>query len=152
MVTTEQRICELWAKGYQCSQIILIMGLDARGQNNPVLVKAVAGLAWGCGEGSCTCGALTGACCLLSLFTGKGYGNLGQQKQLVSLTTELVRWFWQKYGFPLGGIDCMAIREAALPEKPNERCQKMMQSIYEKVSEIIIINKLDAYWGDCHFN
>jgi hypothetical protein len=152
MISTGQRISELWASGYQCSQIIMIMGLDSRGQHDPLLIKAVAGLARGCGEGSCTCGGLTAACCLLALFTEKEEWYQGQQKQLASSTTELVRWFWQKYGFPLGGVDCMAIREAAVPETPNERCLGILESIYEKVREITIINKLNAYRGDCYSN
>jgi hypothetical protein len=63
---------ELANQGYLCSQIIIILGLEARGETNPSLVKAVGGLSMGCGEGSCTCGVLTGGCCLLALFAGKG--------------------------------------------------------------------------------
>jgi hypothetical protein len=66
------RMLQLAKKGYYCSQILVIMGLEARGESNPDLVRTVGGLARGCGEGSCTCGALTGGCCLLSLFAGRG--------------------------------------------------------------------------------
>ena len=37
MTKTGQRINELLAMGYACSQIVMIMGLESPGQNNPVL-------------------------------------------------------------------------------------------------------------------
>jgi hypothetical protein len=152
MTKTGQRISELLAMGYECSQIVVIMGLESRGQNNPVLIQAMAGLAWGCGEGSCTCGSLTGACCLLSLITERSGAGEVRKRQLSSLSTELVRWFWQTYGFPLGGIDCMAIREAAVLDTPPERCHRIMETVYEKVRQITAFSNLDDYGGDCHSN
>jgi hypothetical protein len=152
MNNTRQRTLELMAMGYQCSQIVMIMGLESRGLYNPTLVRAIAGLAWGCGESSCTCGCLTGACCLLSILMEQNGGLYEQQKRRVYLSTELVRWFWEKYGFPLGGIDCMAIREADSLGTAPERCQQIIETVYEKVQEITIINKLDVKWGDCYAN
>ncbi|PKN23887.1 MAG: hypothetical protein CVU64_23405, partial [Deltaproteobacteria bacterium HGW-Deltaproteobacteria-21] len=49
------------AKGYACSQIMVLLALDKCKLSNPGLVRAMAGLAYGCGNGAATCGILTGA-------------------------------------------------------------------------------------------
>ena len=152
MNSTRQRIGELWDRGYQCSQIIMIMGLGSRGRDNPALIRAMAGLAGGCGEGSCTCGGLSAACCLLTLLIDSNGQPQERNQSRIELSTELVRWFWQKYGFPLSGIDCMAISEAGGSETQSERCQQILESLYEKVLEITMIKKIDINWGDCYAN
>ena len=60
-------ILPLAQKGYCCSQIILLLGLEAQGAENPELIRAAAGLCHGIGGTRHTCGALTGASCLLAL-------------------------------------------------------------------------------------
>lgn len=54
------QMLRLAAAGYACSQIIIHLGLDARGEENPDLVRSMAGLAYGCGGGQATCGAIVG--------------------------------------------------------------------------------------------
>ncbi len=58
--------------GFFCSQIMLIMALEAQGKENPDLVRAMSGLICGMGYKGKTCGALTGGACFLGLYTGKG--------------------------------------------------------------------------------
>jgi hypothetical protein len=137
MDSVRTRMMQLAAKDYQCSQILVIMGLEARGQDNPELVRAVDGLAWGCGEGSCTCGALTGGCCLISLFAGKGTDSESRSPDYQKMLKELVRWFWNKYGFTLGGIDCMAIRENCTAGAAQSRCWQIMEDVYYKAMSIL---------------
>jgi C_GCAxxG_C_C family probable redox protein len=131
---------QLAGKGYLCSQIIILLGLEYRGQINHDLVKSLNGLAEGCGEGSCTCGALTGGCCLLSLFVGKGTDVEVRNENYQKMLTELVQWFWKEFGFNFGGIDCMAIREANAPESVDKRCWMIIEAIYNKVTEILSAN------------
>ena len=66
------RMLELYRQGYNCSQILVTLGLETMGKSNPDLVRAVAGLGGGIGFTGKTCGALTGGACLLSLYAGKG--------------------------------------------------------------------------------
>lgn len=68
MDDTMIRMLQLGHKGYSCSQIILLLGLELRGETNSGLVRAMGGLAYGCGSGRASCGALSGGCCLLALY------------------------------------------------------------------------------------
>ncbi|MFZ0931868.1 MAG: C-GCAxxG-C-C family protein, partial [Syntrophobacteraceae bacterium] len=54
------RMIHLAEQGFYCSQILLLMGLEARGKNNVDLVRSVSGLAGGIGFSGEVCGALTG--------------------------------------------------------------------------------------------
>jgi hypothetical protein len=63
MDDTMIRMMRLAQKGFTCSQILLLLALEARGEQNPALVRAAAGLAYGCGTGKGSCGVLTGGSC-----------------------------------------------------------------------------------------
>jgi hypothetical protein len=141
MDAVRTRMLQLAQKGYQCSQILVILGLEVKGEENPSLIKAVGGLAWGCGEGSCTCGSLTGGCCLLSLFAGKGSESEKWSPEFEQMMKELVRWFWKKYGFNLQGIDCMAIREAGSAQA-QQLCWQIIEDVYFKVMAILAASGL----------
>ncbi len=136
------RMMQLAEKGYYCSQILIIMGLEAGGKTNPGLVRAMDGLNGGCEEGSCTCGSLTGGCCLLAFFAGKGGSTEKRNDNYHKMMTELVRWFWKTYGFRFGGIDCMAITSGDGPEPVKQRCWAIMENVYAKVIEILETNNV----------
>jgi hypothetical protein len=53
------RMMQLGQQGYTCSQIIMLLGLEVRAESNPGLVRAMAGLAYGCG--SCCRSSMTGS-------------------------------------------------------------------------------------------
>ena len=57
---------ELKSQGFVCSQIIVMMGLDLLGKENPDLVKAMHSLAGGIGYTGDVCGTLTAGACLLA--------------------------------------------------------------------------------------
>ena len=67
-----ERIIELSRQGFFCAQILAILGMETDGKNNPELVRAMGGLSGGLGFTGNVCGCLTGGCCLLSYFLGKG--------------------------------------------------------------------------------
>lgn len=143
------RMLELARKGYYCSQILVIMGLEIKGEKNPDLVRAMDGLARGCIEGSCTCGSLTGGCCLLALFAGRGSDREKRDDKYKEMVEELVRWFWQKYGFKYGGVDCMAIRGAEGAEQEHQRCWRILEGVYFKVMNIMEINGIALNYKGC---
>ncbi|NLT17733.1 MAG: C_GCAxxG_C_C family protein, partial [Clostridiales bacterium] len=66
------RLMELSSQGFFCSQILLMLRLEAEGKQNPDLVRALGGLAGGLGFSGKTCGALTGGACLIAYYAGKG--------------------------------------------------------------------------------
>jgi hypothetical protein len=150
MGTERIRMLQLARKGYYCSQILVIMGLEMKGEHNPDLVRAMDGLARGCIEGSCTCGSLTGGCCLLALFAGRGTDKEKREIKYKEMMEELVHWFWQKYGFKYGGVDCMAIRGAEAGEQEYQRYWQILEDVYFKVSSILGANGIAMSYRGCY--
>jgi hypothetical protein len=124
---TARKIRSLAAQGYCCSQIMVQMGLDAKQEENPELLDAVAGLCNGLHFGL-VCGILTGAACLLSMFDKK--------KAAATMIPRLVDWFETTYTQSCGGISCEEIINDN-PMNKLERCPKMMEETFEKCRELL---------------
>ena len=137
------RMLQLGQKGYSCSQIIIRLGLDARGEDNPVLVRAMAGLAYGCGSGHASCGALTGGCCLLALYAGKGSDEEEASDRLMLMQQELTEWFALRAGCEEDNLSCDAIVGEAGPAASRQRCGTIVADTYAKVMEILAANEID---------
>ncbi len=140
------KIAELAGQGFFCSQILLMMGLEAQGKNNPDLIRAAGGLPGGIGFCGKTCGALSGGACLISLYAGKGTPDETADSRLNEMIAELVQWFENDYGTVYGGISCKDITDVK-PEKMKERCPQMVMKTYEKIKEILIRNEYDLTAG-----
>ncbi|AFM41636.1 Putative redox-active protein (C_GCAxxG_C_C) [Desulfosporosinus acidiphilus SJ4] len=129
------RMFQLAAQGFCCSQIMLILGLDTLGKENPDLIKAMHGLCGGIGRSGKTCGALTGGACLIGLNAGKGNpGEFGHPK-INMMLRELLEWFEDVHG----NTDCEGILDQSLDEG-NEypvRCGNIVSATLNKVEEIL---------------
>jgi len=124
---TGREIRRLSAEGYCCSQIMIQIGLDARGDENPELVQAIAGLCGGMHSGLC-CGTLTGAACLLSMFDPENARS--------DMIPRLVEWFKATYGPLYGGADCGCI-VGGDPALRMERCPGIMEATIEKCRSLL---------------
>ena len=133
----------LAAKGYVCSQIIVQLGLAARGEENPALVRAMTGLAYGCGGGQASCGALTGGCCLIALYAGKGSDAETESEQLPLMLNELSEWFQARVGGQYGGIICETITGEEGPAAARQRCGAIVGDTVAKAMEILVIHGFD---------
>lgn len=103
------RIRALRQQGFYCSQILLSMGLEMQGKNNPELIRAVHGLAGGLGFSGELCGALTGGAALLGLYAGKGTADQEEDPRLIFMVEDLIGWFKMEYAEEFGGIRCEEI-------------------------------------------
>lgn len=137
MNDTFMQILRLAAKGYACSQILILMALDARGESNPSLVRAVAGLAYGAGGGRATCGVLTGACCVIGYFAGKGGDGEEANPHFPLMLEELNDWFAQEVGVPYHGITCQDIVGEAGPQASRSVCGQILAKTHAKTLEIL---------------
>lgn len=138
------RMLELSRQGFNCSQILLILGLEALGKNNPDLVRAMTGLGGGLGFSGKTCGALTGGVCLLGLYAGRGTPEEAEHGRFLLKVEELVQWFETENGRVYGGIDCAQILGDELANKTvTPRCGHIVTSTYSKVKEILRANGID---------
>jgi hypothetical protein len=135
MPEEEFRVLELSVQGFGCSQILAIMTLDALQQDNPMLVRAMAGLlnGFGCGK---ACGTLTGACCMLGLYAGRGRIEDPESDDLPLMQAELIEWFETKYGGRHGGINCDDITEKD-PALRLTRCPQIITETYRKFCVIL---------------
>ncbi len=129
------RMFQLATQGFCCSQIILILGLDEQGKENPDLIRAMHGLCGGIGRSGKTCGALTGGVCLIGLTFGKGTAIEAGHVRINLMINELMEWFENTHG----SIDCDGILDQSL-DSGNEypvQCGNIVSATYNKVQEIV---------------
>lgn len=127
-------------QGYSCAQILLLLALEARGESNPGLVRAMAGLAYGCGAGRATCGALTGGCCLLAYLSAEEGAADRPVERLPSLLQELSDWFEARAGQAHGGSTCEVIVGENGPAASRHICGAIVAETYGKALEILAAN------------
>lgn len=130
------RMLELKQQGFYCSQIMVSLGLQDRGESNPALVRAARGLAGGLGFSGEVCGALSGGACLLGLYAGKGLPDEPDNPALDMMVQELVTWFKDEHGAKYGGIRCDDIL-AGEPANMKARCPGLVITTYEKTTELL---------------
>ncbi len=143
MDDTQIRMMQLGKKGYTCSQIILLLGLELRGETNPGLVRAMAGLAYGCGSGRVSCGALTGGCCLLALYAGKGDDGETPSVRLPLMLASLTDWFAGRIPSGDDRMSCDTIVGKDGPAASRQRCGALVADTFMKVIEILTANDID---------
>jgi len=143
MDDTMIRMMRLAQKGYTCSQILILLALEARGEQNPALVRAAAGLAYGCGTGKGTCGVLTGGSCVIALFAGKGSDEEQESEKFLLMLQDLSDWFSDHVGSQYGGIECQAILGEEGPAAARQKCGAILAETYAKVMEILVSNDFD---------
>ena len=136
------RMRELRQQGFYCSQILLIMGMELQGKDNPDLVAAMNGLAGGIGFMGETCGALTGGACLLGLYAGRGTPEQEEDPRLLFMSEQLVEWFKQQYAAQYGGIRCAEIIGPGGRDL-GSRCPGIVLGTFQKIKELLVENGLD---------
>ena len=134
---------QLAHRGYSCGQIILALGLETAGRDNPGLIRAMAGLAYGCGTGAGTCGALTGGSVLIGLHAGNGPAGDAGSDRLPLMLESLTTWFSERVGEANGGIDCRAIVGESGPAASRTRCGTIVAETFAEVMEILLANGFD---------
>ncbi len=137
------RMLQLGQQGFTCSQIIILLALELRGEENPDLVRAMGGLAYGCGSGQGSCGVLTAGCCVLALYAGKGNTDETPSDRLDLMLQELGDWFRRHTGCDTEDMSCNAIVGEAGPQASRRRCGTLLQETYAKVMEILTDNRID---------
>jgi len=136
------QLIALRRQGFYCSQILILMGLEMMGKDNPDLIRAMHGLAGGLGFSGELCGALTGGAALLGLYAGKGTPEQPEDPQLDFMIVDLVKWFKTEYAEQFGGIRCEEIL-AGNSQNQVTRCPLMVMGVLQKVNELLIVNGYD---------
>lgn len=141
-----------WVRqGYCCSQLLLLLLLQARGEENPALVRAAQGLCVGIGQSDGPCGLLTGGACALSLVAGKGADAEEAHPLLPALLNDYAQWFYDRVN-AFGGISCGCVAqglagergEAAQAGPPDPAgCGDLLAEAWERLLELVQAYDLD---------
>lgn len=118
-----QDILQYKLKGYCCSQIIMAMGLEKLGKENPDLIQATAGLCNGVWQEK-ICGTLSAGVCLLCLADPHEAGK--------TYISELVDWFEASFG----NTECSALINGN-PLAKTETCPMIIEATFTKISEML---------------
>ena len=128
----DEKIVDLLAQKFHCSQIMMKMGMEAMELEEPNLVKAMTGLAGGLGGCGKNCGALTGGVCMLSLFAGRGEPEEKADPELETMVSEFLTWFEETYG----SADCGDIIRGDKANIP-ATCPQLICAACRKALEIL---------------
>lgn len=132
----QMELMALDGRRYHCSQILVSLGLRLQARENPELVRAAGGLAFGLGHSNETCGALLGGCCLLGLYGGKGHDGEEEAEWFRLSNRRLAEWFRETYG--LGTEGASSIRCTDLLDRHGlKHCGAMVRGTYLKTIELL---------------
>jgi hypothetical protein len=134
-------ILKLKNQGYCCTQIVLHMALDIQGTRNPGLMRAMSGLCRGFLSAQGTCGALTGAVCLIAYYAGKGRADEEAHERLPLMISELVNRFEEHTSSRFGGMNCADIVSDFKPDMTI--CGSLISSCFGRAMTILVDNGFD---------
>ena len=136
-------VLRLAGRGYCCSQIMVLLTLEAQGRSNRQLVRAAGGLCMGVAESGDVCGILSGAACVLALHAGKGSDEEKTDDRLSLMYTELTEWFEETVGKRHGGITCTQILGKG-PRRPDPGlCGRILVDTHKMILDILYENGFD---------
>jgi len=141
MSDTLMDIMPLASRGYCCSQILVILALEAQGLEDPAAVRAASGLCNGLGKSGACCGILTGGCCALGLYLGKGADTETTADRADLLYSEFVEWFRSRVVPDYGDVTCDAILKGGPPNV--SLCGNLLAEAWERILTLLAENEID---------
>jgi hypothetical protein len=117
------------------------LALEVQGVENRGLVRATAGLCHGFPEMDGTCGAVTGAACLLAFYGGKGSADEDESDRLPLMLADLASWFKEYSASRFSGITCSDIVEGGKLDAVI--CGGLVSECYGKAITILVDNGFD---------
>ena len=142
MTETMDRIIDLAAQGYCCSQLLLQLALDLHGGDNPDLIRANGALCRGHGSSEGVCGLLQGGNLVLGLYLA-GPPNNWSHEYFATALTEFNEWFAQQ-NETRSGITCAAIQGGPSTSPADfGRCRYLLTMVWNKLYELLTASGLD---------
>ncbi|MDR2604230.1 MAG: C-GCAxxG-C-C family protein [Desulfovibrio sp.] len=146
MDETQLLVSELYGKGYNCGQVVMIGGLRRMGRDNPDLVRAVGGLVHGVGDSGEICGAISGAACLVSLHIGKGFDDERPHPDGMLIMDELIGWFREEMCGG-GAITCSALIDDPDRVMHGRFCGRLLGACLIKAMKLLAQYGIDPAGG-----
>jgi hypothetical protein len=128
MADLDVRVNELGLSGHCCTQIMVRLALEERGEENEQMAESVGALCLGLFSGI-GCGALAGGALAMWLLAGRPVDG--------SLVAELVDWFRERQGT----VDCDIILGGD-PGARFTKCPAIVADTYLEVREILVARGL----------
>lgn len=141
-----------WAhRGHCCSQLMMLLLLQSRGEENPGLVRALQGLCHGIGQSDGPCGLLTGGAALLAYLSGMGGEGEEADRMLTPMLNDYATWFYERTA-AYGGHSCGQVSAglgAAGPDgMPDPAvCGDLLAECWERLLEILQSYGVDPMKG-----
>jgi C_GCAxxG_C_C family probable redox protein len=123
--------------GYHCSQVLMLLSLELRDISNPLLIRSMGGLGMGMFS-SGTCGALTGAACVLASYFARDEGE-NEPSGYNALVHEFLAWFKDQFG----AIACLELVENDMGQI-RRFCPILMEKCFVKIAEILDDHDIDS--------
>lgn len=117
----------------------MLLALETDGCENPDLVRAMSGLTGGMGHCRKECGALTGGCCVLGYFAGRGSTEEMEHNRFTQIVKDYVNWFQEQYGTLEGNTDCRSILGEDF-SKTFAVCLPILEACQEKLTALLSEN------------
>jgi len=146
----KERAVELFKKGYNCSQAVVLCYSDILGLNDDQLARVSVCFGGGTGRMRLTCGAVNAMYIVVGLLYSSSDGNSANKNNMYKIVQELAARFKARYGTIncgelLGGrgikTDTSPISEARTEEYYKRRpCIGCMESAVEILDEYISEN------------
>ncbi len=135
------RIAELLLDDFKCSHVLMRLALEAQGRDDPDLVRAMSGLAFGMGQGF-NCGALSAGCCVIGAYAGRGGDNEHEHPELAGMLDDFAGWFNAAAISQYGGINCSDIMKFDEALK-RERCPALINACWGKIKDTLADHGVD---------
>jgi hypothetical protein len=133
------RMIELAGNNYNCGQIMMILALDQEGRKDSDLIRAMSGLADGCGFFKETCGIMTGGACMISWYSGKGDDREVESENMLPMLQDFGEWFHGEIGRKYNGTACQNIAGDMVGTiEGKELCGGIILETFNKVNEILL--------------
>lgn len=128
----DDEVMRLLSQRFHCSQIMMKLGMEAKGLDDPALLKAMNGLAGGLGGRGKNCGALTGGVAMFGLFAGRGTELDVEDPILMEMSGQFVDWFEDTFG----SANCDDILQGNTANIP-QTCPALICAAAQKAFEIL---------------
>jgi hypothetical protein len=132
-----ERVRKLVLSGLHCSQIVLLLSQELRGEDEPEVIRAMGGLAGGLSMGL-NCGSLSGGCCMLSSYVARGGEDDEDSRPYKPMVIRLVDWFNTRFG----NVNCSQLVAADRAARL-EFCPRLIAETFAECVKILEENGID---------
>ena len=120
-----------------CGQIMLLLSIELREEDEPMLIRAMGGVSSGMFSGL-NCGTLTGGACLIASYCAASAPAESDKYNYSGMVAELVEWFRNEFG----AVDCTEL-VGSNPSAKALVCPPIIEKTFIKCIDLLEQNGID---------